>query len=488
MSFLKCIISIIATPLSHIFNCSLDSGVFPECFKSSVVSPIHKKGSVLDVNCYRPISLLSNFSKVLEKIVYYRLSFFLEGRKLLVDQQFGFRAGKSTGDAVANFLNNLDEALGSKKHAIGLFCDLSKAFDCLDSEILLSKLPSYGVRGSALNWFRTYLVGRHQKTKISSLCNEIRTFEFSAPQIVKSGVPQGSILGPLLFLLYINDLVGCTKDGKFTLFADDTTILLCGANRAEAFQKLSRVLSDIQGWFTANRLKLNSSKTTYLYFNPHQSHTLSNVTSLNLTVSPSQEIKFLGIILDDSLKWQSHCEALKSRLSSAIFAIHSIRKNVDSKPALLSYFAYFHSLLSYGIVYWGFSSYASPIFLLQKRALRAVYGLRRDVSCRDLFQQNKVLTLYGQLTLDTCSLIHNLRHTLKKHSDVHDHNTRNRGNLITSRENKFQKSYLNTGIKIYNSLPPAIKSLTSNNFKPALKQTLLEISPYSFEEIQQALT
>ncbi|KAL1448040.1 hypothetical protein WDU94_013976 [Cyamophila willieti] len=277
-------------------------------------------------------------------------------------------------------------------------------------------------------------------------------------------------------------------DGSFTLFADDTTILLSGANRSEVFQKLSAVLSDIQGWFTANGLILNASKTTYLYFNPYQSQPLSSVTSSNLTVSPSQEIKFLGVVLDDKLKWKSHCEALKSRLSSAIFAIHSIRKSVDSRPALLSYFAYFHSLLSFGIVYWGFSSYASSIFLLQKRALRAVYGLRRDFSCRDLFRNNNVLTLYGQLAMDTCTLIHNLRHTLKKHSDVHGYGTRNRNNLVISRETKFQKSYLHAGIKIYNALPPNFKALNIEQFKPALKQTLLERSPYSIEEIQQALS
>uniref|UniRef100_A0A8D8ZFW6 Uncharacterized protein n=1 Tax=Cacopsylla melanoneura TaxID=428564 RepID=A0A8D8ZFW6_9HEMI len=182
------------------------------------------------------------------------------------------------------------------------------------------------------------------------------------------------------------------------------------------------------------------------------------------------------------------CESLKGRLSSAVFAIHSIRKNVDSKTALLSYFAYFHSLLSYGIVYWGFSSSAFSIFLLQKRALRAIYGLRRDVSCRDLFHQNKVLTLYGQLAMDTCHLIHSLRHLLKKHSDVHTYSTRNREKLVPSTEAKFRKSYLNAGIKIYNSLPTSIKILNDRQFKPALKQTLLKISPYSIEELQQTLS
>lgn len=200
-----------------------------------------------------------------------------------------------------------------------------------------------------------------------------------------------------------------------------------------------------------------------------------------------QEIKFLGIVLDNRLMWRSHVEALHNKLSSAIYAITSIRKNVDSGPALLTYHAYFHSLLSYGIIYWGFSSQSKSIFLLQKRALRAVYGLRRSVSCRDLFKRNAILTLFGQLILDTCVLIHKIKDSLQRHSDVHNYNTRHKNNIITTKERMFNKSYLGTGINIYNKLPKHINSLDRKHYKPALKSFLLEIAPYSLDELSEAL-
>ncbi|KAI5721832.1 hypothetical protein M8J77_026248 [Diaphorina citri] len=482
MSILRSVVHTIAAPLADIFNSSFSSSTFPDCLKTSVVSPIFKKGATTEVGNYRPISLLSNFSKILEKLVNYRLYFHLQGANMLNDKQFGFRAGKSTADAVANFLKDLDLSQSSRNHSIGLFCDLSKAFDRVDHAILLSKLPFYGVRENSLKWFQSYLVGRNQTTKIPTVTNGVKNFVNSSTRNVKLGVPQGSVLGPLLFLIYINDIIFSTGVGKFTLFADDTTILVDGKSRQEVLSKLTTVLHDIQGWFTANRLTLNADKTTFVYFNPHNPDSLHPIPFNSSSVAPSQEVKFLGVILDAKLKWKSHIHFLKSKLSSSIHAIRSIKNNVNVTSALLSYHAYFHSLMSYGIVYWGFSSPASEIFLLQKRALRAVFGFGRRDSCRTLFKDNNILTLYGQVILDSCVLIHKLQNTLSRHSDNHHYPTRIRDNIVINRERMFGKSFLSAGIAIYNKLPLTLKSLSTERFKPALKDVLLNSCPYSFQE------
>lgn len=489
MSFIKTIIELIAVPLAHIFNCSLKSGKFPEGFKSSIVSPIYKKGPIFEVSNYRPISLLNCISKILEKIVCYRLTLHLEENKLLIDQQFGFRAGRSTSDAVSNFLNDLDDSLSQKKHAIGLFCDLTRAFECVNPFILLNKLSThYGLSSAAIKWFESYLLNRTQKTKIPTVQDGIKKFVMSGPQRVKLGVPQGSILGPLLFLVYVNDLIFCSPEeiARFTLFADDTSVLISGQNRSEVFKNLSTVIKYLQRWFTANDLHLNSNKTTFIYFDPCKVENIDTINSAGLSISPSAEVKFLGIVLDNRLAWRSHVDSLYSKLSSAIFAIMTIRKNVDPAPALLTYHSYFHSLLSYGIIYWGFSPSAHSIFLLQKRAVRSVFGLKRFISCRDLFKNNSILTFYGQLALDTCTLIHKIKDSLPKHNDIHGYNTRNKTNIMTSKAKLFNRSFLGTGITMYNKIPGDLKSLDLNHFKPALKAYLLEISPYSLLELSEA--
>ncbi|KAI5751888.1 hypothetical protein M8J77_011806 [Diaphorina citri] len=272
------------------------------------------------------------------------------------------------------------------------------------------------------------------------------------------------------------------------MFADDTTILVTGDTKILAQENLNIVLHRIQSWFSRNKLKLNSNKTTYMYFNPHAPGSMNPIISGDLTVSYSQEIKFLGVVVDEKLKWKSHVEYIKGKLSSSIFAISSVKKNVGPDPALLTYFAYFHSVMIYGIVYWGFSSCSSDVFLLQKRALRSVFGLRRDVSCRSIFKDNKILTFWGQLALDTCVLLHKTQDSLKKHSSVHDHNTRGRDSLVPSRENLFFKSYLSAGIRIYNLLPLHLKQMQNNDsFKTALKEYILDVSPYDLQELSVSL-
>ncbi|KAL1447934.1 hypothetical protein WDU94_000587 [Cyamophila willieti] len=485
ITLIKSCIDLIPSPLVDIFNCSFKTGIFPDLFKAAVVTPLHKKGSTRDKNCFRPISLLNCFSKTLEKLVHVRFSTYLESHSLLNDQQFGFRACRSTSDAVTNCFLHLERSLASKHHTLGLFCDLSKPFDCVDSSILQKKLPYYGVSGNSLQWFSSYLRDRSQITKISYVENGVKLSAFSSVQDIKSGVPQGSVLGPLLFLVFINDLIHSTDQASFTLFADDTTVLVSGRTEEDVFIKANKVLSDICGWFTANRLKLNQDKTSYLYFNPHRDDSLPSIKAHNITVNPNNDVKFLGLFVDKNLKWVPHIIYLSKKLATACFAICAVRKNITSHPALLTYFSYFHSLMSYGLLYWGFSPHASTVFLYQKRAVRSILGLPSTASCKPLFSRFNILTLYGQLILDSCLMIHKNSNNFKKYRDIHTHNTRNRNNLIPSKEKKFSNSLLNSGIQLYNSLPENYKSLTERKLKTVLKDRLLEICPYSVNEFYE---
>ncbi|KAL1457569.1 hypothetical protein WDU94_007782 [Cyamophila willieti] len=246
----------------------------------------------------------------------------------------------------------------------------------------------------------------------------------------------------------------------------------------------AEVVSNIQRWFKANKLCLNQGKTSYIYFNssPQQSASLPSIQTPVLTILPTPEVKFLGLVVDSKLEWKTHIKTLLSKLATAAYAVSSVRRNVNSSAALQSYFSYFHSVMSYGIVYWGFSPLVKDVFLLQKRAVRAVYGRCRQSSCKPLFQENKILTIYAQVILDTCTLIHKIAPTLTRQGDVHNYNTRNKNNFLISSNKIMDKSFLREGLTIYNKLSDETKSLGAVLFRENLKERLLEGVPYSIEE------
>ena len=216
VKLLKLIPDLIIIPLCNIINLSFVSGSFPDPLKIVKVIPIHKNGSTQDMNNYRPISLLSIFDKIMEKIMHERLYKFLELNNILYSKQFGFRKNNSTIDALIKITDKIRESVDKGKYGCGIFIDLRKAFDTVNHNILLLKMEHYGVRGPSLQWFRSYLSERKQYVYINGECSELKQ--------ISCGVPQGSVLGPLLFLIYINDLPNISKKLELYLFADDTNI------------------------------------------------------------------------------------------------------------------------------------------------------------------------------------------------------------------------------------------------------------------------
>ena len=251
---LKKILPIVVNPLCHLFNLSFQTGYIPIQLKTAKVVPIFKSGDKHKFTNYRPISLLSSISKLLEKLVAKQMAGYLNKHKLLYKHQYGFRKGHSTIHPVLQFLDKIMDSLNKTipEYSLGIFCDLKKAFDTVDFEILLSKLDHYGFSGVSNNWFRNYLTGRKQFVTINGQESEVKQLH--------CGVPQGSVLGPLLFLIFINDLPNCTD--LFTLlFADDTTFQISGDDLPSLFQTANTELNKAAAWFQSNKLTLNGSKT-----------------------------------------------------------------------------------------------------------------------------------------------------------------------------------------------------------------------------------
>ena len=250
-------IDILAPMVAHLINCSQREGIFPENAKIARVIPIYKnKGSKQIYENYRPISLLPIFSKIIERLIYNKVFEFLVRYEIIFDSQYGFRGGHNTTHATLDFLGSIEDAMEKNEHAIGIFCDLSKAFDTLNHDILLLKLEHYGIKGKALNWFESYLKNRRQYTEWGNCKSSLLALE--------TGVPQGSILGPLLFLIYINDLPSSTKL-KSVMYADDTNLLVRGKTLEIVIRELNHELENVNDYFKANQLKLNPHKTRMVY-------------------------------------------------------------------------------------------------------------------------------------------------------------------------------------------------------------------------------
>jgi len=356
-------ICLISSPLSHIFNQSFVKGIVPINMKIAKIIPIYKNGKKDVLNNYRPISLLPAFSKLLEKVVEISLVKYLEKYNILYKHQYGFRKKHSTIHPIMHLLNYIAESNNkpTKDITLGLFLDLSKAFDTISHNILLRKLDHYGIRGICNNWFQSYLSNRKQYTVINSKSSSFR--------LITCGVPQGSILGPILFLIYINDIENVTSLNLLS-FADDTTVYSSNPDINKLTEYMNIELYKLSDWFFANKLSLNVGKTKYAIFTPSgkQIHAQNKTIKLNnVTISREKSIKFLGLHLDEHLTWKMHITKLKSKLSSALFVLNKIKNILSCKALKTVYYALFHSHLMYGIQAWGSATFINQIFKMQKK-------------------------------------------------------------------------------------------------------------------------
>ena len=377
---LKEIGHIIAKPLSILFNRSMESGTFPKIWKTAAVSPIHKGGAKNEPSNYRPISLLGSISKLLERVVNKRLVKYLENNNLLNDRQFGFRQGKSAEDAVRLLTRTVSSYLDNGLTCVGIFLDLAKAFDTVCIPILLRKLESCGVRGITLNWFASYLSERQQCIKIGEQKSNLLPVTF--------GVPQGSILGPTLFLIYLNDLTSCaTQSAEFVCYADDTAIIFHGRSWHEVRARAEQGMSLVGNWLEMNLLTLNISKTKFLCFHKTLASAPAFLENMNIhstlcnnhdnsapclceKIERASSIKYLGIMIDQKLNFKEHMSTMSSRIRKLIAVMRNLRDVVDKALLMSVYFALCQSLISYCILAWGGS--ASATLMVLERAQRAV--------------------------------------------------------------------------------------------------------------------
>lgn len=397
----KMAIDFLVTPITHICNLCLTRGEFPTNLKRSIVIPIFKTGNRDSVDNYRPISLLPTLSKILEKIINTRLQNYLEKYNLLSSNQFGFRAKMSTTEAINKLVTHVVQKLDNNEKCVGIFIDLAKAFDTVSIPLLLRKLEYIGVRGVAHNLIHSYLTNRTQTVKIGST--------FSSPVSLTCGLPQGSVIAPTLFLIYIDSLCKIQlNSAQIISFADDTAVLFNGNTWKEAYKSAEIGFAKIMKWLNHNLLTINLDKTKYMTFRikndslPETENFTLRVHDCNgvsecqcYKLARTEKIKYLGVMVDQNLRWIDHIKLLAGRVRKLIYIFKGLR-HIDDQPTIRNiYCCLCQSILSYAIITWGGAS--KTLMLELERAQRAVLKVITNkpyyYSTTQLYIDTKFLTV-----------------------------------------------------------------------------------------------
>ena len=503
----KNVAHIVSRPLADIFNLSLSTGSVPEQLKIAKVILIYKKENAEIFSNYRPVSVLPCFSKIFERLGFNRCMAYIDKNNLLNEKQFGFRPNHSTYMAIIELMDKIANAVERNETTVGIFLALSKAFDTINYDILLYKLEHYGFRGVALDWFKSYLSNRKQFVRYQ--------MHDSNHKIINCGVPQISILGPLLFMLYINDIVNTTSLLELILFADDTTLLFSHQDIASQNDIINNKLKlqEICNWFQANKLSVNASKINYMVLSTH--HSTRNFIDINQDIniltdsesSGSRDIekvklnvklngvslnrvsstKFLGVIIDKNLTWKNHNDVISKTISRNIGMLTKLKHFVPENILYSLYCTLILPYINYGVLIWSNTckTYLDKIFKLQKWAIRTISNSHYRSHTVSLVSKFNILNVHDTFKLNLGMFMY--RHHLNqlppifstyftKHVQTHNYLTRNAQDYSINKTKKmfYDCAIRNCGPSFWNSLDKTLKHCkATKHFRNQLKSILL---------------
>ena len=471
----------ISSTLSNIFNLCSDQGYFPDELKTGCITPIFKKGDKTSVSNYRPVCSLSPFSKIFERIIYTRMLNFIDKYNIFSKTQFGFRKNLSTESALLNFTDYVQNGLTLKHNVGAIYMDLSKAFDVMNHDILEIKLEHYGFRRDFLNFLMSFIRNRKYFVHVNGAN--------SKTNIVNIGVPQGSTLGPLLFLLYVNDMRFSSSLLKFIQFADDTTLGFSCNDFHLLKETLETEGKKVMEWLTTNKLLVNLSKTHVMLFSFKRNVPKLSIKINNYELEEKSEINFLGVQIDNKLNWKAHITHVCSKVSKSIAILRLVRSIFPKYILKMIYMSLVFTYLNYCNLIWGAAHYSiiEPLFKLQKKAIRIITNSYYLEHTTPLFKDYKLLTVHQVYILNCilfiykcmkCNQYLEFRARINANSDIHDHNTRRKDLRVNTKPRLTicKKSCLYFGIDKWNLLSPRIKYLNSvDYFKKEVKHYLIEL-------------
>ena len=465
--------------LTSICNNSLSLGIFPRELTIGKVICLHKNDDIKLVSNYRPITILPSLSKIIEKVVSLQMRNHLEIHSLINSSQFGFMPKYSTELACHSIVKDIYSAFDRGEYGLGVFLDLSKAFDSLDRKILLKKLEYYGFRNISLKWFESYLSQRKQYVSFGNAESPLLPVNF--------GVPQGGILAPILFILYINDIIKSTNDVKFVIYADDTNVFVTDRSLNNLVSRSNDALVAIKKWISRNRLTLNERKTQYIVY--HRSQRSNPVLSSpilidDIVISRVCETKFLGVYMDENLCWHRHISHICSILSKYVAIFLKIKDKISKENLLIIYYSLVYSNLIYCVSVWGHVNKSSlfPVIVLHKRIIRMLGGLAARDHTEPVFNDLRLLNLQNISSYVSSLFVYkslNMIHSnwFAYYDNVYYHTRLSRrNNLIVpfARTNNSRQSITYAGPSTWNSIPDDLKIIDNyDRFKINLKRYLL---------------
>lgn len=461
------------------FNKHVKDGQFPESLKLAKITPIYKSGNSLSVQNYRPISVLSSFSKIFERIIYEQLEKHLLANSILNNSQYGFLKNSSTLAASLELITTIKKNIDLGRITACVFIDLSKAFDSINHNLLLNKLEWLILPTNMMRLFKNYLKNRSQYVNLENVK--------SSCSIIKNGVPQGSLLGPLLFNFFINDLFEVQLNGKMIMYADDIALIYDSKDTNVLRNMIQLDLDKIQLWMNENYLKINELKTKYMIFTIKNKKI--NTDRLHLTINNHKLeqvnfFKYLGLWIDHKLNWDVHIQKLKEKLRGINFILYQMRFTLPRKIKFLIFHAHMMSSVRYLLPIWGFAydNRLKEIHTLINKSIKTIKNLPMLTPTEQLYIDTKTLPLKNLIEFETILLIFKLKLNLIRNNyflqtarDVHSYNTRSASNFKTEfyRTSSGQNNALYKGLLMFNGLPEQLKSTSRISiFKIKLKEHL----------------
>lgn len=483
--FIKSCREILLQPITSAVNSCLSEGVFPDELKTSRIVPIYKSGDSMQPVNYRPINILSDFSKIFELCIYERVVDFLTKFNIIDENQFGFQRKSGTLSAAITILDEIKISLDFSNRNICacLFLDLTKAFDTIPHEILMSKLYRYGFRGKAADLLKSFLNNRKQFVSLGD--------EKSQPLHNAFGTPQGSTLGPILFLLYVNDIFKLKLHGKIVLFADDAAIIYCSNNINTLHTMMCEDIEILLNWFIANKLTLNLKKSKCMIFHPQQK-TKKYTLNININGSPIEQVskfEYLGISLQEDMRWDGHINSICSKISSIAGVMNRLGNTVDKNTLISLYYAHVNSHISYMSPLWGNAAtdtLLNSLQVVQNQALRSLFRVdyyANGLGTEEIRNKHKILSIRQNIQYNTATLAFKIKNgqiksniQLNEINSRHSYPTRQSRNLYQCGFRTNSGKHLTSRIIAieYNKLPTIIQNSQSIfTFKKNLKTQIL---------------